>query len=204
MKIVEEKRRAKESLGGQFCSLFTFHPLVIGKIVSGFDVSHQQNTDDAQLYISLKSSGISASIDICTLMTPSCTSLSLLQILLYVLKRLYCYFHFMPVWLLWCAWTNYTGWVFHIELTSNCVCIAHKSLNGRAPQYLARHCIPVNTVIGRSQHVDPHPRDSSLFPPFEQKRLVLEVSLWHAHRRGTNFRQNLKIKTLHCPHSEPN
>ena len=29
--------------------------------------------------------------------------------------------------------------------------LAHKSLNGRAPQYLARHCIPVNTVIGRSQ-----------------------------------------------------
>ena len=26
--------------------------------------------------------------------------------------------------------------------------LAHKSLHGQAPQYLARHCIPVNTVIG--------------------------------------------------------
>ena len=29
--------------------------------------------------------------------------------------------------------------------------LAHKSLYGQAPQYLARHCIPVSTVIGRSQ-----------------------------------------------------
>ena len=43
--------------------LFTLYISPIGQIVSGFGVSHQQYADDAQLYISLKISGISASID---------------------------------------------------------------------------------------------------------------------------------------------
>ena len=43
--------------------LFSLYISPIGQIVSGFGVSHQQYADDAQLYISLKSSGISASID---------------------------------------------------------------------------------------------------------------------------------------------
>ena len=43
--------------------LFSLYISPIGQIVSGFGVLHQQYVDDAQLYISLKISGISAPID---------------------------------------------------------------------------------------------------------------------------------------------